>query len=154
MRQIIFCLGVVVAISLMPLEAAGHICIDSTEQIADEIRDGMLEELAILIHAEAGNQDFEGRVLVGEVVLNRVLDPHFPDNIHDVIFQKGQFSCITDGGYNKACWNVSQCDFDASKVAWDRYQSGKLNTEALYFSAGHCANGEFLFKHGDHYFGK
>lgn len=146
-----------IASIIFSFEAAGTSDIQlgiDVEDVESEILDGELEELAILIHAEAGNQDFEGRCLVGEVVMNRIRDPRFPDTIHEVIFQRGQFSCINDGGYTKACWNVENDDFRASRVVWDRFESGKLHTEALYFSIGSCKNGTFLFKHGAHYFGK
>ena len=42
--------------------------------------------LARLINAEAANQPFIGMVGVGAVVMNRVRDERFPDNITDVIF--------------------------------------------------------------------
>jgi len=43
--------------------------------------------LAQLIHAEARGEPFVGQVAVGAVVLNRVLDPRFPQTVKDVIFQ-------------------------------------------------------------------
>lgn len=50
--------------------------------------------LAKLICAEAGSDwlsdDF--RLCVGEVVLNRVESPEFPDSISDVVYQKGQYA--------------------------------------------------------------
>lgn len=42
-----------------------------------------------------------GQVAVGAVVMNRVKSPLFPDTIAAVIYQKGQFSCVTDGQINK-----------------------------------------------------
>lgn len=47
--------------------------------------------LSHLIHAESGNQSLYGKIAVGNVVLNRVSNPIFPDTIYDVIFQPGQF---------------------------------------------------------------
>ena len=41
--------------------------------------------------AEAGNQGADGMWLIMSVVLNRVENPEFPDNIHDVVYQKSQF---------------------------------------------------------------
>lgn len=34
--------------------------------------------------------------------MNRVKSPLFPDTIPSVIYQKGQFTCVTDGQINKA----------------------------------------------------
>ena len=42
--------------------------------------------LARIIHAEAGNQPIEGRIGVGNVVLNRVASASFPDTIQGVVF--------------------------------------------------------------------
>lgn len=39
-----------------------------------------------IINAEAGSQPLEGMVGVANVVLNRVNDHRYPDNVHDVIF--------------------------------------------------------------------
>jgi len=44
-------------------------------------------ELAQLMEHEAGGEPYNGRIAVGEVVMNRVLDDEFPDTVHDVIFQ-------------------------------------------------------------------
>ena len=48
--------------------------------------------LSRIIYAESGNQILDGKIAVGNVVMNRVEDPQFPDNIYDVLNQKNQFS--------------------------------------------------------------
>lgn len=56
--------------------------------------------LSRVISAEAKNQPMEGKIGVGNVVLNRVASSQFPNTIYDVIFdtQYGvQFSVISDG---------------------------------------------------------
>ena len=40
-----------------------------------------------IVEAEAGEDDVKGRVLVANVVMNRVKRPDFPDNVTDVVFQ-------------------------------------------------------------------
>ena len=49
---------------------------------------------AQLVHHEAHNQAYNGKVAVAEVVLNRVQSSLFPDKVNDVIFQNGQFSSL------------------------------------------------------------
>ena len=44
--------------------------------------------IALLTMAEAEGECEEGQRLVIDTVLNRVDDPHFPDNIYDVVYQK------------------------------------------------------------------
>lgn len=57
--------------------------------------------LARLVRAEAGNQSFEGKVAVAQVVLNRVASPLFPNSISGVIYQSGQFSPVSNGSINR-----------------------------------------------------
>lgn len=47
--------------------------------------------LAQLVSAEARGEPLEGQIAVANVVLNRVRSPLFPDTIHAVIYQAGQF---------------------------------------------------------------
>lgn len=57
--------------------------------------------LSRIIYAEAGNQPMEGMIAVGNVILNRVASPLFPDTIYDVIFDTRygvQFSPAETGG--------------------------------------------------------
>jgi spore germination cell wall hydrolase CwlJ-like protein len=56
--------------------------------------------LAKIIECEARYEPYEGKVAVGAVVLNRVMSDRFPNTIEGVIFQKGQFQPVTDGGWN------------------------------------------------------
>lgn len=57
--------------------------------------------LARIIYCEAGGESMDGKIAVGTVVLNRVKSSSFPNNIHDVIFQKGQFTPVQSGRVNK-----------------------------------------------------
>ena len=50
-----------------------------------------------VIYAESGNQPLEGKMAVGNVVLNRVANPIFPNTIHGVLAQKSQFSTYKGG---------------------------------------------------------
>lgn len=58
--------------------------------------------LARLIFSEAGSdwldQDF--RICVGEVVLNRVASPEFPDSLYEVVYQKGQYPVVSSPGFS------------------------------------------------------
>jgi N-acetylmuramoyl-L-alanine amidase len=57
--------------------------------------------LARLVRAEAESEPYSGKVAVATVVLNRVDNETFPNNIHDVIYQSGQFSPVSNGQINK-----------------------------------------------------
>lgn len=61
--------------------------------------DSDLMLLAKVIYAEAGS-DFlsdEWKMCVGEVVLNRVASPEFPNTIYDVVYQQGQYQEARSG---------------------------------------------------------
>ncbi len=53
--------------------------------------------LSHIIYAESGNQSLEGKIAVGNVVLNRVSDPRFPNTVYEVIFQRNQFTPVSNG---------------------------------------------------------
>lgn len=52
-----------------------------------------LELLALVIYQEAGgdNCSDETRQMVGEVVLNRIESPYYPDTLHEVLTQRSQY---------------------------------------------------------------
>ena len=53
--------------------------------------------LSHIIYAESGNQPLLGKIAVGNVVMNRVADPAFPNTVYEVLFQKNQFSPAMSG---------------------------------------------------------
>ena len=120
----------------------------------------MLEQI---VEAEATGEDIIGRILVANVIFNRIADDEFPDSIEKVIFQKDgkvyQFSPISDKRY----WKVKVSS--ETKEAVQRAINGEDYSEgALYFMARDLAkksntkwfdnNLQWLFKHGDHEFYK
>jgi N-acetylmuramoyl-L-alanine amidase len=60
-----------------------------------------IDILASLVQAEAKGESFEGKIAVAAVVLNRVDDSRFPNSIREVIYQRGQFSPVSNGSINK-----------------------------------------------------
>lgn len=52
-----------------------------------------------IVEAEAGGESFKGKVLVANVILNRVKSKKFPNSIEGVVFSHKQFSPISDGRY-------------------------------------------------------
>lgn len=53
-----------------------------------------IELLAKLIWHESEGEIRDGKIAVGEVVLNRINSELFPDTVYDVIYQQGQFSHV------------------------------------------------------------
>ena len=90
---------------------------------------GILERI---VEAEAGGEDHKGKVLVANVVLNRVKSKSFPSTIEEVVFaHRGstyQFSPIYDGRYYTV--NVSD---DTKKAVEDALNGVDPSQGALYF---------------------
>ena len=89
----------------------------------------MVELLARLINGEARGEPYEGQVAVGAVILNRVKSPEFPNTIAGVIFQKGQFSCVTDGQFDEPMEEGTT----VYKAAQDAMNGSDPTNGALYF---------------------
>lgn len=61
-----------------------------------------IELLIKLVHSESGSSWLtdEHQQLTAAVVLNRVLSKNYPNSIPEVIFQKGQYSCVNGNQWN------------------------------------------------------
>lgn len=129
---------------------------DTEEQIQEEIRLGEMELLAQLVHAEAGNQDLEGKRLVADVVLNRVEHDWADGTIEGVIFQTlsngvAQFSTTQDGSFDRAGWEMTESDFLAAKMEYEA--TYRLDDKIMYFRAGKWPDyGTHAYRYGGHYF--
>lgn len=127
-----------------------HTILIECGSLRSEIVYGEIELLAQLVEAEAGNQDKQGKRYVADVPLNRVDIEGFPDNLEDVIFQSGQFSCITDGNFEKAEWNISE---ESYQIALEEYTGKRQNYQIIYFRTDRYSDyGTPAFRYGNHYF--
>lgn len=119
------------------------------------------EVLLRIVEAEATCEDIKGRMLVANVILNRVVSKSFPNSIAEVVFQNNgetyQFAPIKDGRY----WTVKVSE--ETKEAVERVLAGEDESQgALFFAARSMANKkamrwfdtslQFLFRHGVHEF--
>ncbi|MEK4041112.1 spore cortex-lytic enzyme [Paenibacillus sp. FSL L8-0493] len=58
-----------------------------------------MDILAKVIYSESRGEPYVGQVAVGAVVMNRIQSSQFPNNIKEVVFQKGAFTAVSDGQY-------------------------------------------------------
>jgi len=108
-------------------------------QLSDKDYDALLR----IVEAEAGGEDQDGKLLVANVVLNRVNNDLFPDTVLEVVMQKeqgiAQFSPTVDGRYTNVC--VS----DDTVAAVERALYGEdISRGALYFCAREKADSDKL----------
>lgn len=83
--------------------------------------------IAQLIHAEAANEPYAGKVAVGAVVLNRVASPNFPNTVPGVIYEPYAFTPVYDGRINLPP------DSESLRAAQDALRGWDPSYGALYF---------------------
>lgn len=128
-------------------------CIDVNEED--------IEILMKIVESEAGCENREGKLLIANVVINRVKDKRFPDNVKDVVYQRKQnvtqFSPVSNGRINKV--KISD---ETKDVIYSALMGEDISKGALYFMARQFANADnvkwfdnnlkFLFAYGGHEF--
>jgi len=134
---------------------------ETAEQTAAEnsfsLEDQEYQVLLKIVEAEAGCEDTEGKMLVANVVMNRVRNGYFPNTVTEVVYQRqdgtAQFSPVSDGRIDRV--NVSQETVDA--VA--RVLNGEdISQGALFFRSVRSRSGWFdqklsrVLEHGNHIF--
>ena len=92
-----------------------------------------LDLLAALIYCEAGNQSMEGKIAVGQVVMNRVASSSFANSIHDVIYESGQFTPASSGWLDSVIGSAPSDCYEAAQAAMNG--QGTVGG-ALYFNTG------------------
>ena len=153
-------------IGIMTTSASGQRVVDCNvleRKLVYNFSQEELEVLCRIVEAEAGGEDEEGKLLVANVVINRVKDDAFPNSIAEVVFQRGdgvtQFSPIADGSYYRV--KISE---ETVKAVGRDLMGEDISKGALYFAARKYADNDrmkwfddnltFLFEHGGHEFFK
>jgi N-acetylmuramoyl-L-alanine amidase len=109
--------------------------------------------LAHIINAEAKDQPYEGKIAVGNVIMNRVDSPKFPDTIKEVVYQKGQFQPVSNGAINK---KPSDESIRAAKEVLEGRR--EVNENVLFFYNPEISTSSWIFtrevvtKIGEHAF--
>ncbi len=104
-----------------------------------------LTVLETIVEAEAGDEDAYGKILVANVVLNRVLDEEFPDTVKGVVFQNNgktyQFSPVRKGGrYYTVKVSKHTKAAVARALAGEDYSDGALYFFARRYTSAKKAN--------------
>lgn len=112
-----------------------------------------------IVQAEAGVCDDKGKILVANVILNRVKSKRFPASVTDVVYQSAQFSPVSNGTINRVKVTEQTIDCVNRALSGEDYSQG-----ALYFMYREASKSSsvkwfdkklsFLFKHGNHEFFK
>ena len=121
--------------------------LSSPDIVSIKTRERQLECLAMNIYREAGHENFEGKVAVAQVTMNRAAHPSFPKDVCAVVFQKSvvidrvicQFSWYCDTAHkarpvNQSAYNESMAV--AKKVLLEGFRLDVMK-EALYYHANY-----------------
>lgn len=115
-------------------EAARNEKIDFLGLDEEKISYDDLALLAKVIHTEAGSAwlSMEWKMAVGEVLLNRVASPEFPDTLAECAFQPGQYTAADEG------WFEVLLPFRDCVEAAFRLLSGErvMNDPSVVFQSG------------------
>lgn len=122
------------------------------------ITDDDYQMLLRIVEAEAEGEDIKGKILVANVVLNRLEDGFCgAESVSDVIFEKGQFQPVTTGRIFKV--TVSDDTIEAVERALDGedYSRGTLFFKSLTGASKKGTrwfqqNLKLVFTHGGHGF--
>ena len=128
-----------------------------------DVSDQDIDTLMRIVEAEAGGEDRKGKLLVANVVINRVKNKRFPDTVTDVVYQReqnvSQFSPVSNGTINKV--KISE---ETTEVVYSALRGEDISQGALFFMARKYATSEnaqwfdnhltFLFSYGGHDFYK
>lgn len=135
---------------------------DTLEQrFCISVSDKDLETLFRIVEAEAGGEDRKGKLLVANVVINRVKNKRFPDNVTDVVYQQkqnvAQFSPVSNGTINTVRVSEETKDAVYSALRGEDASQGALFFMARKYVAAENAewfdtNLTFLFSYGGHDF--
>ena len=107
--------------------------------------------LAKIIHTEAGSSWLpeDWKMAVGEVVLNRVDSPEFPDTIRDCIYQPGQYSGVGGSWFEKLIPYESCVDAAIRLLRGERV----LREPSVVFQSGEVQGGGVFMEMTDSCFG-
>ena len=113
------------------------------------ISDEEYVELCQIVAAEAQTQCLEGQKAVVEVIFNRVLSPEWPNTVHGVLSQKGQFATWK---LRNAKWVEPYRVVDAIAAVVANGRTVLPDTSYVYFDTKGI-NGRKKIKIQDHWFG-
>ena len=112
----------------------------------EDVLDDQFEELCQAVMDEGGyTEPDDGLRMMADGILNRMDSDLFPDTIHEVIWQKGQFACTSD--FYK--WEVTE---RVIRICAEEMEH-RTNTRVLFWRTGHYHAKTTPIAHiGHHYY--
>jgi N-acetylmuramoyl-L-alanine amidase len=107
---------------------------ETTQQDSNGYSDNDIYLLARIVMAEAEGENMLCKKYIAQTVLNRVASDQFPNTIKKVIFQKKQFTPISDGR-----WDRVEPNDDCYEAVYSVISSSEPIIDSLYFE---CCTGD------------
>lgn len=144
-------------------ETSSHPAEETGNSMVISISKKEVTMLERIVEAEATGEDMVGKILIANVIFNRIAAKEFPDSVEKVIFQNSngeyQFSPVEDERY----WLV-KITKETKKAVQRALQGEDYSEGALYFISRKRTNSssakwfdqnlDWLFEHGGHEFYK
>lgn len=103
--------------------------------------------IALVTMAEAEGEPEKGQRLVIDTVLNRMDDTYWPDTASGVIYQKNQFTSMSNGRAERCKVTEKMCQLVREEL------HERQDYKVVYFRTGRYSSyGTPAFKCGNHYF--
>lgn len=145
--------------------AAGYREIKDIEETRKKLKSELFFEgedyqtLLRIVEAEAGICDSKGKILVANVVMNRVRSSEFPNTVREVVYQPSQFSPVSNGTINTCKVTSQTVECVKRALSGEDYSQGALyfmNRGASRSGAVRWFDGRltYLFSYGGHEFFK
>ena len=112
-----------------------------------DISEEEIRLIALITMAEAEAEPEYGQRLVIDTILNRKDHEAFPDTVTEVVYQKNQFECVSNG-------RVDRCYVKEELVQMVREEiANRTNYDVIFFRTKHYSEyGTPLFRECCHYF--
>jgi len=111
------------------------------EEINLTLTEEEIEIFERIVEAEVGGTNYDGKLAVANVILNRVQSSRFPNTLKEVVFANRQFSPISDGRYYTV--TVSET---TKQVVRDALAGSRIIGEDAYYFCTPTAPGKGWFE--------
>lgn len=123
------------------------VSVESVTEQSYPLTEEEIELIALVTMGEAEGETELGKRLVIDTILNRMDNSHFPDTIHDVIYQKNQFSVMWNGRIDR-CYIMPEIVELVKEELLER-----TDYDCVFFMAGgYSRYGKPMFQECCHYF--
>lgn len=134
-----------------------EIPVEETAGSSFSLEEQEYQVLLKIVEAEAGGEDTTGKMLVANVVMNRVRSGSFPNTVTEVVYQRSegraQFSPTADGRIDRVSVSPDTVEAVARVMNGEDPSAGALFFRSVHSNSGwHDRALSRIMEHGNHIF--